>query len=89
MSTQAKRLMKRRIHMALLLVAMLFLLVTSSAPRRTSAQSGCLWRARVKYYSDASMTYQCGSTIYLCDGTVTHSGCYTDYVTILECQCAE
>lgn len=91
MFTQARRRLKRRIHMTLLLVTMILLLVTSSATSWTSAKTQCpgYWRVKVFYYTNASMTYQCGTKAYWCDGNVISSGCSTDYYIIRECECAE
>jgi hypothetical protein len=89
MSTQAKRCLKRRIRVALILVTMFLLLVTPSAPRQTSASAACLWRARVHFYTDATKTTLCGFSNYSCAGNFTHTGCYTDYYVITECECIQ
>lgn len=90
MSTRANRRLKRRLHMALILVTMILLLVTSFAPRQTSAQLGCgTIHVRVKYFSGTDKLTQCGYSLYFCDGSFMHSGCYTDNTTILECECGE
>lgn len=90
MNTHAKRCLKKLTHIALLVVTIILLLVTSSAPPKTSARAACsVWRVRVRYYTDATMTHNCGTKLYLCDGTVTQTGSQSDYTTIEECTCVE
>ncbi|MBV9209546.1 MAG: hypothetical protein JOZ52_02895 [Acidobacteria bacterium] len=45
----------------------------------------------ITYYTDASMTTQCGYTIILCQGWHAHHGCTTSYYTIsyFPCECDE
>ena len=89
MSAQTKLRLKRRIHVALLLVTMILLLVVSPAPPPACANSFCLWRTRVYFYTDATKTTQCGFSNYSCGGRFTHTGCYTDYYEITECECTQ
>jgi hypothetical protein len=87
MSAHTRLRLKRRTRVALLLVTMLLLLGTSTAPQQTCANSFCLWRTRVYFYTDATKTTQCGFSNYSCAGRFTHTGCYTDYYEITECEC--
>ena len=87
MSAHTKLSLKRRIRVALLFVTMILLLGTSTAPPPACANSFCLWRARVHFYTDATKTTLCGFSNYSCAGNFTHTGCYTDYYVITECEC--
>jgi hypothetical protein len=87
MSAQTKLRLKSRFRVALLLVTMILLLVASPAPPPTCANSFCLWRTRVYFYTDATKTTQCGFSNYSCFGNFTHTGCYSDYYVITECEC--
>jgi hypothetical protein len=89
MPTQAKLRLKRRIRVALPLVTMILLLVTSSPPPQASAKSGCIWYKRLRHYTDVNYTTLCGVTTYLCNGEVAHGGCWTAYSTVQECECIE
>jgi hypothetical protein len=87
MSTQTKLRLRSRFRVSLLLVTMMLLLVASPAPAPTCANNFCLWRTRVYFYTDATKTTQCGFSNYSCFGNFTHTGCYTDYYVITECEC--
>ena len=90
MSVQTKLRLKSGFRVVVLLVTMMLLLVASPAPPPTCAanSSFCLWRTRVYFYTDATKTTQCGFSNYSCFGKFTHTGCYSDYYTITECECS-
>lgn len=89
MSAHTKLRLRRRVRVVLLFVTILLLWVTPTAAPTTCANSFCLWRARVYFYTDASKTTQCGFSNYSCAGNFTHTGCYTDFYEITECQCGQ
>jgi hypothetical protein len=89
MSTQAKSLLKSRIVVALLAVTMVFIFFASSATPKASAVQQCFWYQRTVYYTDASLTTQCGVTVWFCDGETGHGGCWTAYTKTEECECIE
>lgn len=89
MFTQAKSLLKSRIVVALLAVAMVFIFLVSSSVPKTSAVDHCSWDSRVTFYTDATRTTSCGVTVISCDGQIVHSGCWTSYRTLELCNCEE
>jgi hypothetical protein len=89
MSTQAKSLLQSRIVVALLAVTMVFSFFASAATPKASAVQQCGWYLRVRYFTDASLTTQCGVTVWSCDGETGHGGCWTSYTKMEDCECFE
>ncbi len=56
---------------------------------KAATRSGCVWYAITRYYTDATLTTQCGFHTYWCDGTDTQDGCETEYIKVLTCTCRE
>lgn len=86
MSARATNLSNSRIRVALLALVIL-LLSTSTPSPNASAGVGCVWYWRARYFTDATMTTQCGMTAYMCDGEVAQGGCVTEYVITYTCEC--
>ena len=94
MFTQAKSLLKSRIAIALLAVAMFFIFSAFPSVQNVSAKASavqqCLWYKRVHHYTDVTYTIHCGVSTYLCDGGVAHSGCWTAFsIVTATCECIE
>lgn len=93
MFTQAKSLLKSRIAIALLAVAMFLIFSAFPSVQRASAKASpvqqCLWYKRLIHYTDVTYTTQCGVSTYLCDGGVAHGGCWTAFSIVRTCECIE
>jgi len=93
MFTQAKSLLKSRIAIALLAVAMFFIFSGFPSVQKASAKAStvqqCIWYKRLHHYTDVNYTTQCGLTTYLCNGEVAHGGCWTAFSTVQTCECIE
>jgi hypothetical protein len=76
------------IVLALLAMTMFITFPMSSATPKAAVQQ-CLWYKRMRHYTDTTYTNWCGTTTYLCDGSVAHAGCWTAFSTVTTCDCIE
>ena len=93
MFSQARNLLKSRIAMGLLAVAMFFIFSAFPSVQKASTgstvQQQCIWYKRLTHYTDVTYTTACGLTTYLCDGEVAHGGCWTAFSIVRTCECIE
>ena len=89
MPIPGKRTLKARSVISIFFGMMsLFSLAYTPSPK-AAVRSGCAWYSGIKYYTDATLTTQCGFRTYWCDGTESQAGCETEYAKVLTCTCRE
>ena len=76
MSNKLRRPIWRRAMLPLFTLVAAALLATAGAAPRTSAR---IQEHDIYYFTDATLTTQCGWKVYTCYGTVKQSGCVTPY----------
>lgn len=90
MSRRVGRFIRPRVLVFVFTLAVVLISLLAAPPSRVKVRANGD-ETHITYYTDASLTTQCGYTIILCQGWRAHNGCTTPYytVTYIECECDE
>ena len=89
MSNHLRKYVKVRMLLTLLGLALLFFSLTAAPSSKLKARASGGDETHITYYTDATLTTQCGYTVILCQGWRAHQGCTTSYFTesYFPCEC--
>ncbi|HXD32226.1 MAG TPA: hypothetical protein VN643_13975 [Pyrinomonadaceae bacterium] len=86
MFNRVKKFVRTRVLIVILaLVVIVFSLMAAPSSRVRVRANGD--ETHITYYTDATLTTQCGYTIILCQGWQAHNGCTTPYYTVSYTPC--
>ncbi len=90
MFNRAKKFVRARVLVTVFALAVMLFALLAAPPSRVRVRANGD-ETHITYYTDATLTTQCGYTVILCQGWRAHNGCTTPYytVTYVPCQCDE